>query len=189
MMTYRALALTSTVAALLLSNPSWAQEVLTQANQLTYNGLVQPGCIMAVATTQSAQNASMTSPAPGAADVVVTQLVGDDAVPVGAQITLTMEAACNQAHILRVSSQNGALVNSASSGAVGPFRDDLPYSIVVAWANAPLSFGSADGLQTQSVNDAARGSITLMIQVPAGGSPMVAGSYSDQLVLELGVAG
>lgn len=188
-MTYRALALTSTAAALLFSTPSGAQEVLTQANQLTYSGLVQPGCIMAVATTQSAQNAIMTSPTPGAADVVVTQLVGDDAVPVGAQITLSMEAACNQAHILRVSSQNGSLINSASSGIVGPFRNSLPYSIVVTWANAPQGFESVDALQAQSVNDAARGAITVMIQIPAGGVPMVAGSYSDQLVLELGVAG
>lgn len=179
------------LTALVASVPATAsaQEVVTQSNQLSYSGQIQPGCIMAAATSPSAQNASMSSPTPGSAEVVVTQLVGDDGVPLGAQITLSMESACNQAHTLRVGSQNGALTTPASTGATGPFRDTLPYAVVVNWASADQSFNSGDGLQAQPVNDAARGPITVIIQIPAGGAPMVAGSYSDQLVLELGVAG
>ena len=166
-----------------------AQEA-TQQNQMVYSGQVLPGCIMAAPTVPSAQNATATSLSAGSADINVTQLVGDDGVPIGAQLVLSLDSACNQAHVLSIASQNGALINDVSTGDPGTsFRNTLPYAVSLSWSGQTQTLDSSDGSLSLPVGVAARGSVTVIIQIPAGGAPMVAGSYSDQLVLELGIAG
>ena len=179
-------------AAAMLAGAAQAQTQVAPpaTNQITFKGAVQPGCITSVPASNSSQNATVTQQVAGSANVVVTRLVGDDGVPLGAQIVLSLPAACNQAHTLNLSSLNGGLMN-ANGPAAGSaaFRALLPYTVQVNWAGQTQVLTSSEGAVTQPVSDAATGPVSVTIQIPAGGSPMVAGSYSDQLVLELGVAG
>lgn len=157
--------------------------------ELGLNGDIPAGCIMAAPTAPSAQNATATALASGTADVVITRLVGDDGAPLGAQMTLNLPSACNQSHTLSISSLNGGMTNPDAGAPGAAFRTVLPYQVVVTWAGQTRTFDSAASAATVAVGDAARGDLSVTIQISPGGAPLVAGSYSDQLVLELGVAG
>lgn len=165
-------------------------QVATPQNQMAFNGQVAAGCITSNPSASAAQNASATELVTGSANIVVTRLVGDDGVPLGAEIVLSMPSACNQAHNLNLSSLNGGLSNTLGADAQGSaFRALLPYTVIVSWAGQSQTFNSSSGGLIQPVGDAASGPVTVTIQIPSGGAPLVAGSYSDQLVLQLGVAG
>lgn len=178
------------VAAVMVANAAAAQVATSGTNQMAFKGTVQPGCITSIPASTSSQNATVTELVAGSANIVVTRLVGDDGVPLGAQIVLSLPAACNQAHTLNVSSLNGGLMNAnGSTAGSAAFRALLPYTVQVNWAGQTQTLTSGAGAVAQPISDAATGPLSVTIQIPAGGSPMVAGSYSDQLVLELGVAG
>lgn len=172
----------------LAAGAAQAQSV-TPAQQLAFNGVALPGCVMQTPSAPTSDNASVTSSAPGAADIIISQLVGEDGVPVGATVILTLPASCNQAHSLTLGSQNGGLINVDGTPVGGPFRAILPYVVAIGWGASSETYGSGDPEVTISSGDAATGSVTVTIEIPAGGAPLVAGAYSDQLVLELAAAG
>ena len=172
-----------------MATAAQAQVASTQQNQMTFNGDVAAGCITAAAAASSAQNAEAQDMVSGSANVVVTRLVGDDGVPLGAEISLALPSTCNQAHTLTLTSVNGGMTNAGGALASGAFRSLLPYTVVVNWAGQSQTFSTGAGALTQPVSDAATGPVSVTIQIPSGGAPMVAGSYSDQLVLQLGIAG
>lgn len=177
------------LAAVLASGAAQAQTETSAVNELAFKGAVQPGCITAIPASTSSQNATVSELAAGSANILVTRLVGDDGTPLGAQIVLTLPAACNQAHTLNLSSLYGGLRTGTGAAGSTAFRALLPYTVLVSWAGQTQTLVSDAGAVSQPINDAATGPLSVTIQIPAGGSPMVAGSYSDQLVLALGVAG
>lgn len=180
--------LTATALLALMAGSVQAQSVPVN-QQLAFNGEAPVGCLMLTPQSPSSDNASVTSAAPGAADIVIGQLVGDDGVSVGATIILTVPAACNQAHTVSLDSVNGGLLNVDGTPASGSFRSVLPYSVAVSWGSGSETYESGDPAVTISNGEATTGSVTVTIQIPAGGAPLVAGSYSDQLILELAAAG
>ena len=84
---------------------------------------------------------------------------------------------------------NGGLINVDGTPAGGPFRSVLPYAVAISWGSGSDTYQSGDPATTISNGDAATGTVTVTIEIPAGGAPLVAGSYSDQLILELAAAG
>lgn len=180
--------LTATALLALTAGAAQAQST-APARQLAFNGEAAAGCLMQTPQAPTSDNASVTSSGPGSADIVIGQLVGDDGISVGATVILTLPAACNQAHILRLVSVNGGLINVDGTPAGGPFRSVLPYAVAISWGSGSDTYQSGDPATTISNGDAATGTVTVTIEIPAGGAPLVAGSYSDQLILELAAAG
>ncbi len=177
-----ALALLSSAGqALAQSGPDFDTE------QMTFQGTVAAGCLIAAAQATFVGNATVSNLAPGTADIAINQLVDENGEPIGAEVTLTLPAVCNQSHTLSLSSQNGALVN-ADGGPGGPFRNALPYSVTVAWSGQSQTVSSDGGGLTVTYGDAGSGQVVITIQIPAGGDPLTAGAYADQLILELGAA-
>lgn len=166
-----------------------AQQPATQQPQLSYRGDVAAGCILSAPTIGASTNATAQNASGGSADVVITRLAGDDGVPEGAEVSLVLQAACNQSHTLNLESLLGGLTNGQPAPANGQFRTVLPYQVTLSWAGTTQTFRSDDPALAAAIASAARGSLTVSITIPSGGSPLVAGSYADQLVLELGVAG
>jgi hypothetical protein len=157
--------------------------------EVGFSGAVPAGCLLSTPTAPEMNNATAVSLSPGSADIVVTQLVGDDGVPVGAVVILDLPSICNQAHTLRLSSVGGGMVNPEADGAGGAFRGALPYSVQVNWGGSVQTYQTGEPVLSLPIGNATTGQVTLTIQIPAGGAPLVAGVYSDQLVLELGAAG
>ncbi|MCC7267268.1 MAG: hypothetical protein IT546_07995 [Caulobacteraceae bacterium] len=190
MMTRAARTLAIVAALATAASTAAAQDVLPSSTiQATFRGVAPAGCRLDAPTAPSTSNATVGGLAPGSAEIAFNPLVGDDSAPLGASVRLVLPAICNQAHTLSLTSVNGGLKNAAGPPPSGPFRAVLPYNVVVTWAGEDQSFASGQGATLMNIGDAVSDVVTVTIQLPAGGAPLTAGTYSDELVLELGVAG
>ena len=188
-MTLRPLLLAAVFAA-----APWAAQAQSavqgaDTSQISFRGDVAAGCLLATPAAPSGDNVIVGSLGPGTADIAISQLVDEDGAPLGATVILTLPAICNQAHSLNLLSLNGGLAGDGPEATGGPFRSNLPYQVTVSWGGVQQVFESTDGLLNVEFGQALAGPITITIQIPAGGAPLVAGAYADELVLELGVAG
>jgi hypothetical protein len=189
-MTFRPLALVTAGLLTVLAGSAMAQsENLSATNQTTFRGSAPGACQLDVAASPSSANAQISALSPGSADIAISQMVGSDGLPLGATIVLVLPAVCNQAHTLNLSSLNGALLGDTPVTGGGAFRSQLPYSVTVSWAGGARSFQTGQSMAPFALGDAAAGPVTVTIQIPSGGAPLAAGAYSDELVLELGIAG
>lgn len=161
----------------------------TATIQATFRGNAPAGCRLSTPTAPTSQNAQVGSLSPGSADIAINQLVDQDSSPLGATIVLVLPAVCNQAHTLNLSSLNGGLLGDGAQPAGGAFRSLVPYSVTVNWAGGEQLLLTSDQDLTIPLSDAAVGVVTVTIQIPQGGAPLVAGAYTDEIVLELGAAG
>ena len=175
----------------LLAGPAMAQtqDQTTATIQTVFRGDVAAACRMSTPLAPTTDNAQVGALAPGSADIAINRLVGEDGAPIGATIVLVLPATCNQAHTLNLSSLNGGLKGDAPAGSGGAFRSQAPYTVTVAWAGESQTFQTQDESLAFALGSAATGPVTVTIQIPAGGAPLAAGTYSDELILELGVAG
>lgn len=177
-------------SVLSLAAPAQAQDSgAPVAVQAAFRGAALPGCRMSTPAADAIQNATLSNAAPGSADVGISRLVGDDGAVLGATVVLKIPVICNQAHTLVLSSLRGGLRAGQPGPDGGAFRSLVPYGIRVEWAGASGDFDSAGGDAVLPVGNAAQGSLNVIIDIPAGGAPLVAGAYSDELVLELSAAG
>jgi hypothetical protein len=169
--------------------PAAAQTAPETSNvQATFRGTAVGGCRLSTPTSSSVDNVSVGALTPGSADITFNQLVGANSTAVGATVVLVMPAVCNQAHTLSLSSLNGGLLGDGPVTA-GPFRSNLPYNVTVSWAGTQQSFTTGGGNLSLPLSNAVADNLTVTIQIPAGGAPLAAGNYADELVLELGAAG
>lgn len=189
-MILRSLSALLATTAFVTATPVLAQSIDgSAAIQTTFRGAVAAGCRVSTATTTTASNASVSALSPGSADIAISQLVDDDGTVVGSTVVLSLPAVCNQAHTLNLESLRGGLQGNGPPLAGGPFRTLVPYTVTVDWAGGSQLFATGDESLSLSIGDAATGPVTVTIQIPAGGAPLASGTYSDELVLELGAAG
>lgn len=161
----------------------------TATIQATFRGVAPAACRMSAPTAPTSENAQVGALSPGSADIAIDQMVDQDSSPLGATIVLVLPAVCNQAHTLSLSSLNGGLLGDGAQPAGGAFRTLVPYSVTVSWAGGEQLLLTPDQNLSVVFSDAAAGVVTVTIQIPQGGAPLVAGAYTDEIVLELGAAG
>lgn len=182
--------LTLVLAACAVGAPAVAQSVDgPQTSQATFQGLAPGACIMGAPLAPSTDNAEVGALSPGSADVTITELVDEDGEIQSATIILQLPAVCNQAHTLGLGSLNGGLLSDGPAPTSDAFRSLAPYQVTVDWSGVQQVFDTQTGALVLPVDGAATGDVSLTIQIPPGGAPLTAGVYSDQLVIELGVAG
>ena len=178
------------LAALATSSAASAQIAeLPGTIQATFRGNAPAGCRMSAGTVPTSENVQISALAPGSADIAINQLVDSNSSPIGATVVLVLPAVCNQAHTLNLSSVNGGLLGDGPQPTSGPFRSLVPYSVTVNWAGGEQVFVTSDQSLAVPFGDAAAGFVTVTIQIPEGGAPLTAGTYTDEIVLELGAAG
>ncbi len=161
---------------------------LTTPVQASFHGTAPAGCRISTGSAPTSENVQIGALSAGSAAIAINQMVDEGAAPLGATVVLVLPAVCNQAHTLNLSSLNGGLLGDGPAG-VGAFRSLLPYSVTVAWAGGEQLLLTSDQTLSVVFGDAAAGVVTVTIQIPQGGAPLVAGAYTDEIVLELGAAG
>lgn len=152
-------------------------------NQLVITGQAPQACIIS-GTVQSSETNATVSAGPTAAQVVVAQLVDANSVPETATANLQLPVICNTANVLSISTANGALTLQGTAPAAAGFRSQLPYTLSASWAGQAQTVNSGTALQIASAN-AATGTVSLNIDIPGGGEPLLAGTYSDSIVVQL----
>lgn len=154
-----------------------------------FEGHVNGACRMGAPTAVSTDNVTVGALSTGSAEFTIDQLVGPDGIPLAAQVVVNIPAICTQAHVLSVSSLNDGLSTPQPVAPGSPFRNVLDYSVNVLWAGQSNDFTASGSDLAAPIPDAAQGDVTVTISLPGGGDPAVAGIYSDEIILQLGVAG
>jgi hypothetical protein len=173
-----------------LATAASAQPVSANADQdARLEGHVDGACRMGVPTALSTNNVSVSTLSQGSAEFSIDQLVGPDSIPLAASLTLSIPAVCTQAHTLTISSLKDGLRTEEVVPSGSGFRGVIDYSVGVDWAGQNSAFTASGADVVTPVPDAAVGDVTVTIQIPGGGDPAVAGFYSDEIILQLGVAG
>ncbi len=187
----RIAAIAAGLCGLMVAGSAAAQVIPTNGAQqpLNLEGRVNGVCKLFQPQTVSASNASVDALSATSAEVRIDSIVDSNGVPQAASVVIVIPAICTQAHTLSMSSANAGLRTAESAVPGSGFRSVLDYTVDVDWAGSTQSFESSGGDLVAPIPDAAVGDMTVTIDFPGGGEPAVAGDYSDQIIVELGVAG
>ena len=178
--------------ALVFSMPHSTSAAPTVEEGMRLGGRVTDMCRLAAPiAVGGGVNASFVNVGTGASQVQISTLASEeDAVLNPASISLDFDATCNYAHSVTLQSQKGGLKNEDPSATGGAgFRLLAGYAATLIWGgiSQDLNVSGAAGVNTVlNQGGATHGIISVLIQIPGGGDPLVSGAYSDLLVLEFG---
>lgn len=166
-----------------------AQDGQTARNDIEIVAEAPGACLITAGPTASGQNATFTSGTTGG-EMQILQLVDPlTAEVMPTAISLALPVICNASHSVLVRTTRGGLTRDGAPAQTAPgFRDQVPYQLAIDWAGATSSQTSASPGVAIDQPGAAAGNLQLNITIPEGGAPLVAGAYSDQVVIELRVA-
>lgn len=99
-------------------------------------------------------------------------------------VIFALPLTCNAAHRVVVRSLgNGMSTNAVASPG---FSNIVGYSLTTQWAQQTMGENAPGGSGTAiDVSNAAAGSAVITVQIPAGTTPLVAGAYSDDIIVEV----
>lgn len=174
--------------AAIVALPATAQaQELNRASQRLEMAAVAPvACVINQPTVGNQSNASFSATGSSSGQVSITQLVdAQSAQPRASAIELSLPVVCNASHRVRVTSTNGGLRRAGATGGGGGFQEFLAYRVGIDWSGQSLDFSTANNNATLDAASPAKGNLVIRIATPAGGAPLVAGQYSDSIVLEV----
>ncbi|MEN9719118.1 MAG: hypothetical protein RIQ99_1996 [Pseudomonadota bacterium] len=179
------------IALLIAAPPVQAQVLDTATRRIDLAGTAPAACVIAQPTASQTVNASYAATGTTSGQITIAQLVdSQNATSLESAIRLDLPVTCNSSHRVTVRSANGALVRTGAAAATtallpGGFAEAVNYQLGVNWAGATRSFGS-DARQTAiDTPQPAKGELTLNFSTAAGSGPLVAGQYTDSIVVEL----
>lgn len=163
----------------------------SDAGRLDLSGDAPSACVISAPQAQAGANAAFQAIDGASARVRIVDLVDPmTAQPRAASINLAFPVICNGAHRLTVRTADGAMVRAGDPDPQAPgFRDRLAYEVSAAWAGLSAS-GSSTTLTPVdlSLGNGAAGVLSLAVDIAPGGQPLIAGAYSDSLIVELQAA-
>ncbi|MBB4839236.1 hypothetical protein HNP52_002305 [Sphingomonas kyeonggiensis] len=154
-------------------------------------GEAPAACLMKSPAGTSGTNASFDPVSSGTGRIRIDQLASlNDATPLAAAIRVELPVICNAPHRIVLRSGNGGLRrDGAAVASVAPFRQLLPYRLGVRWGADQAERGTDDGTPiTIDASSARSGDLAVLFTLASGGAPLVAGNYTDEIVLEIQVA-
>ncbi|MBB4098700.1 hypothetical protein [Sphingomonas kyeonggiensis] len=154
-------------------------------------GEAPAACLMKSPAGASGNNASFDPVSAGTGRIRIDQLASlTDATPLAAAIRVELPVICNAPHRIILRSGNGGLRREGPAVAsVAPFRQLLPYRLGIRWGADQTDRSTDDGAPI--VIDAGgprSGDLAVLFTLTSGGAPLVAGNYTDEIVLEVQVA-
>lgn len=183
--------LVSGIALVTMAAPAaFAQDLTTAREELEIFGRAEPACVTRAPAAVAGINANFDPSADSGGEIRINQLVDQTtAEPVPASITLTIPVICNSSHRVTLSSQNGGLLRDAgdprrrqSNNGFGEF---VPYQLNFAWAGQQRDASSEAARSiVLNVRRGAAGEATFRFALPGGGGALLAGRYSDAVVIE-----
>ena len=154
------------------------------------------GAFSAGAATGALDSGDLTSPT---AVSLTDTMSASTAIRAAGSITLNAAAMCNYGHFVSVRQTGGGLINSSDvAPAQGTFIRKQGYDAVVSWAGFTAVTASSSDVTTapptaasitstnQAISGAASGTLSLTLSVAASTSPVVAGAYTDSVVIQIG---
>jgi hypothetical protein len=177
-------------AALLLPAAASAQRIDPTPGRLEIVGLAPTACLIRTPTSATGVNATFESTGGSSAQIRITEFVDpSNAQPRAASMNLAIPVICNGPHRVVVRSGNGGLRRLGPAAPASAFGEFVAYQVNTVWGDSQGNFTS-DSASPMLIDSAGAraGQISLSINVPPGGRPLVGGTYSDSIVLELQAA-
>lgn len=177
------------IAAVPIAVPAAAQTAATTSTQrLELIGTAPAACTISAARVGSAVNAAYVSTGASTGRIDITQFVDlQTAQARPSSIELSLPVICNGAHHVAVRSRNGGLSRGGGAinqrGATG-FAEYLDYDLGVRWAGQTQGRTSAQGGIDIASDQPGSGDFVIRVSTTDRGSPLVAGQYSDAIVIE-----
>lgn len=183
--TILAAALTSAMSA----TGAQAQELNRATQRLELQGDAPVGCIASGARATNQLNATYQDNGPTGGVVVFPNLVDETTAATRASsIELAVAVVCNTSHNITVRSFNGGLVrlgaNAARSGS-GGFSEMQTYDVALQWQQQTVKLDGQSASAAIAYSQPAKGDLIVDIAVPRGTNPLVAGTYTDAVVVEI----
>ncbi|HET9428157.1 MAG TPA: hypothetical protein VFO69_07345 [Allosphingosinicella sp.] len=179
-------------AVLILSAPAGAaaQTIDPTPGRLEIVGQAPSACLIRTPTGEAAVNATFESTGSSSGQIRITEFVDPgSAQSRGASMDLVVPVICNSPHRVTVRSGNGGLRRLGSPVPAGPFIEFLPYQVNAVWGGSQGGIASDSGGPLLIDSPSARaGQLSLSFDIARGGRPLVAGTYSDSIVIELQAA-
>ena len=175
-------------AALAMPAAAQAQELdrATQRLELAANAPV--ACIVSQPSVGGQANATFISTSASSGQVNITEFVDPvNATSLASSIELSLPMVCNASHSVRVSSANGGLLRGGAVSRTSSegFSEFLPYNVGVDWSGRSVDLLTTNNTADLAVSDPGKGDITIRIATPAGSGPLIAGQYTDSIVVEV----
>jgi hypothetical protein len=179
-------------AAASLPGAALAQTQQSGGGRLEIAGDAPSACIVRGAAATGMVNATIGSgDSVGSRIQIVEMADANTAEPRETSVELALPVVCNSPHRLVLRSGNGGLLRAGARGrdAQGGFAEFLPYQMSAVWAGQQAAGASnADGALTIDSAGGRAGQMSVSLKVAKGGTPLVAGTYSDEIIIELQVA-
>jgi len=188
----RAPATTLLSAALVLAfsaSGAMAQDVTHATQRLELHGDAPAGCVANSARASKQVGTLYQDNGPTGGVVTFPNLVDETTAAARASsIELALPVVCNTSHLITVRSYNGALVRlgaNAARGGSGGFSEMQTYDVGLQWQQRTVQLGTQTASAAISYNQPAKGDLIVDIAVPRGTNPLVAGTYTDAVVVEI----
>lgn len=165
-----------------------AQEIDRAAQRLELSGLAPVACVISQPSAGAQSNASFSATGAASGQVNITEFVDpQDASSRASTIELNLPLVCNASHSVRVTSANRGLLRAGASGTgtAGGFAEYLPYTVGLDWSGQSIALLTSNSAASINASNPGRGEMIIRIATPAGGGPLVAGQYSDSIVVEV----
>lgn len=180
------------LALALLPMSAAAQTPVSGGGRFEIAGEAPFACVVRGPTTVNATNATVEATTGSSSSIRITQMVDPQSAQArGAQVDLVLPVICNGPHRLTLTSSNGGMLRAGGTAVVGQagFGEYVPYRIDATWGSDQKGADSNGGSPLTIDSQTGRaGNVTLSIKVPAGTNPLVAGAYSDEIVIEFQAA-
>lgn len=165
-----------------------AQELNRAAQRLELAANAPVACVISPPSVGNQANASFAATSASSGQVNITEFVDPaNATSRASSIELNLPMVCNASHSVRISSANGGLLRAGAAGraGTGAFAEFLAYNVGVDWSGRSVNLLTSDNTATIAASDPGKGEMTIRIATPAGSGPLVAGQYSDSIVVEV----
>ena len=177
-------------AASLLPAVAAAQLVEPAPGRLEIVGLAPNACVVRTPPAASGDNMTFQPQGSAAGQITITETVDSAARPRGGSLNLVVPIVCNSPHRVVLTSRSGGMRRTGQPVAQpGPFAELLPYSVNAMWGPSTSELLTSERSRLVIDSAGARaGGLSLSFAIAPGGQPLVAGTYSDEIVLELQAA-
>jgi hypothetical protein len=170
-------------------SPAFAQETPTSIDgtgRLAFAGEATRACVIGQPEATGGFNATLRGTAGGNSSIEIGRLVDPvNATPLASSINLGFQVICNHAHVVSVRSGSRGLRLQQTIAASGGFETSVDYALSLSWSGQNRQINASAGDVQINASDGAAGVLSLSIETPRGGRPLVAGTYADSVIVEL----
>jgi hypothetical protein len=173
-----------------LPSAAHAQDSTLATGRLEIAATAASACVIRAPTAGTGVNAVFEPVGNSSGHVRIAELVDpNSALPRPASMDLVVPVICNGPHRVTLRSGSGGLRVGGAPANTGGFASILPYSMSLLWGSDRSTTATDAGAPL--VLDAAQaraGELSLKIAVASSEKPLVAGTYTDQIILEFQAA-